>query len=309
MGSIEPATVMHMILLCLSITVAECEVYHIVPSENSQCPPDSKVCSTLEYFIVNDTYNHSFETNVILIFSQGWHYLHSELMLVNLSNISMYSDAENVWIICEAVRFVNIYNVTSIEIHNLAFMGCGESTLQEIHFLTIYNCMFQGYHNSGVAPFLIYTKANITRSSFLSNTGTYQFPLDDIFLQGDKFKQVGGAIAAYQSELWITACKFYVNSAEAGGALFIEETTIVIGLTLFENNFAKPHNNDQSDITGGVIVAYWNCYVSINDSTFSNNSGLKILQGVLFSYRSMILVHKCLFKDSIGNVFDIVRSN
>ena len=190
-------------------------------------------------------------------------------------------------------------------------MPPGENTLQEINLLTIYNSMFEGYYDSGtgIALLLVYSKANITKSSFLSNTGTYQFPLDNVFLQGDEYKQVGGAIAAYQIELWITACKLYGNSAEVGGALFIEETTISIRYTLFENNFAKPHDNGQSDITGGVIVAYWNCYVSINYSTFSNNSGLKISQGVLFSYRSILLVHECLFVDSIGSVFEIVRSN
>ena len=161
------------------------------------------------------------------------------------------------------------------------------------------------------ALFLIHSKANITKCSFLSNTGTYQFPLDNVFLQGDEYKLVGGAIAAYQSELWITVCEFRGNSAEIGGALFIEETTIMIGYTLFENNFAKAHDNGQSDldVTRGVISAYWNCYVNINYSTFSNNSGLKRLQGVLFSYKSIIFVHECLFVDSVGNVFDIVRSN
>jgi predicted outer membrane repeat protein len=294
-----------MILLCFVITMKKCKVYYnIVPSESSQCSPDSQVCSTLE-----DFNNHSFETNVTLYFSQGWHYLHSELMIVNSSELFMHSDAENTWIICEGVGFLTIYNVTSVQIQNMAFMGCGESTMQEINLLTIYNSTFQGYYDSGTALFLIHSKANITQSSFLSNTGTYQFPLDNVFLQGDKYKQVGGAIAAYRSELWITACEFHGNNAEVGGALFIEETTILIAYTLFENNFAKAHDNGQSDITGGVVIAYWNCYVSINYSTFSNNSGLKRLQGVLFSYKSIIFVHQSLFVDSTGNVFDIVRSN
>ena len=177
----------------------------------------------------------------------------------------MHSDTENTWIICEGVSFLTIYNVTSVQIQNMAFMGCGESTLQEINLLTIYNSMFQGYSNydSGTALLLIHSKANITKSSFLSNTGTYQFPLDNVFLQGDKYKQVGGAIAAYQSELWITACEFHGNSAEVGGAIFIEETTIFIGYTLFENNFAKAHDKGQSDNIYYYNRRSYNCLLEL----------------------------------------------
>ena len=145
--------------------------------------------------------------------------------------------------------------------------------------------------------------ANITSSSFLSNTGTYQFPLDEFFYQGDDYKQVGGAIAAYQSELWISERKFHRNSAEVGRALFIEETTISIRYTIFENKFAKHHDNiTQAYMTGWVMVVYWNCFVSIKYSTFSNNSGLKRLQGVLLSFKYEVSVHGCLFETSEGCV-------
>ena len=187
-------------------------------------------------------------------------------------------------------------------------MGCGENFLQEIN-LTIYNTVFQGDHDSGVAFILFYTTANITNSSFISNTGTYQFPLDNYILQGDEYKEVGGAIAAYRSKLWITECNFNGNSAEVGGALFIEESTIFIRNSTFEKNFAEPHENDEPDITGGVMVAYYECVVSIEHSIFFSNSGSIKLQGVLFSYRSLILVEKCSFVNSTGSVFHIEESN
>ena len=82
-------------------------------------------------------------------------------------------------------------------------MGCGENFLKEINHLTIYSTVFQGYRDSGVAFLLFYSTANITNSSFMLNTGTYRFPLDDYILQGDEYKEVGGAIAAYQSKIWI----------------------------------------------------------------------------------------------------------
>ena len=299
MGSNQLTAVV--VLLCFCI--AKCEVYYIVPS-------NIQVCSTLEHFI-DSIYDYSIETNVTLILLQGEHNLHSELKAINSSEFFMHSDAINTLINCDGIGSLTLNNVTSVQIRNLAFMGCGENTLLEITLLTIYNTVFQGYYDSGAALILFNSVANITSSLFLSNTGTYQFPLDQFFYQGDDYKQVGGAIAAYQSKLWITECRFHGNSAEVGGALFIEETTVSIRNTIFENNFAKPHNNiNQAYMTGGVMVIYWNCFVSIEYSTFSNNSGLIRLQGVLLvSIKNVVSVHRCLFETSKGHVFDIVESS
>ena len=306
MGSIQLTVIV--VLLCFSIT--KCEVYYIVPSASSPCPSNVQVCSTLEHYI-DTIYNYSVETNVMLILLQGEHNLHSELKAINSSEFFMQSDTINTWINCGGIGSLTLINVTSVQIRNLAFFGCGENTLLEITLLTVYNTVFRGYYDSGAALILFNSIANITSSSFLSNTGTYQFPLDQFFYQGDDYKQVGGAIAAYQSELWITECRFYGNSAEVGGALFIEETTISISNTIFENNFAKPHDNiNQAYITGGVMVAFWKCFVSIKYSTFSNSSGLTRLQGVLLlSFKNVVSVHGCLFETSKGSVFDVVESN
>ena len=262
---------------------------------------------------MNTIHHYRIETNLTLIFLQGEHNLHSQLTVVNSSELVMYSTTENTstWISCDDFELFTFYNVPSVQIRNLMFVGCGENFLQEINLLTIYNTVFQGHHDSGVALLLFYSTTNITNSSFVSNTGTYQFPLEDYILQGDKYKEVGGAIAAYQSKLWITECSFSGNSAEVGGALFIEESTLFIRNTTFENNFAEPHDNDEPDITGGVVVAYYDCFVSIKIkcSIFSNNSGLIKLQGVLFSHQSWILVHKCLFVNSTGSIFHTEESN
>ena len=308
MGSVKLIT----LVMLLWFPIAQCEVYYIVPSGSSQnlCSPDLQVCSTLEHF-TNAINSYSVEINVTLIFLRGRHNLYSELRAINLSEFLMYTNTENTWINCDGIGSFTFYNVTRIEISNLAFVGCGENTLQEINLLTVYNTLYQGYNDSGAALLLSNSIADIISSSFVSNTGTYRFPLDDFFFQGDDYKQVGGAIAAYQSELWITECSFLGNSAEVGGALFIEESNVMIENTVFDSNFAKPHiNNNQAFITGGVMVIYSYSYASIQNSTFYNSSGLTRLQGVvLLSSKSVMSVHGCIFSTSKGSVFDIVKSN
>lgn len=309
-GSVQLTAVVISMLLYFPFT--QCEEYYIVPSVSSPCPPDLLVCSSLEHF-TSTINNHSTKTNmnVTLILLQGEHNLYSELKVINLREFHMYTDTENTRVNCDGIGSFTFHNVFRVELSNLTFVGCGENSLQEVNLLIVYNTLFQGYNDSGAALFLSSSIADIISTSFVSNTGTYQFPLDDFFYQGDDYKQVGGAIAAYQSELWITDCSFLGNSAEVGGALFIEETNVMIENTVFDSNFAKPHSNDnQAFVTGGVMVVYSYSYVSIQNSTFYNSSGLTRLQGVvLLSFQSIMSVHGCIFSTSKGSVFDVVKSN
>ena len=94
----------------------------------------------------------------------------------------MYAaDTENTWINCNGIGSFTFYNVSQVEISSLVFVGCGENTLKVISLLSVYNSVFQGYSDSGAAFLLFYTTANIISSSFVSNTGTYRYPLDDFF--------------------------------------------------------------------------------------------------------------------------------
>ena len=311
MASFQQIVVVVVMLLCCHVHLVQCVVNYIMSSEDSQCPPAGlqMTCSTLQQFTYN-TENFSSDS-LTLIFQQGWHTLHSELMAINSSEFLMYAESENAWINCDSIGYLNMYNVTRVLISNLTLIGCGENTLQEVNILTICNTIFQGSNDSGAALFLLNSIAKITGSSFVSNTGTYRFPLDDFFYQGDDYKRVGGAIAAYQSQLWITRCTFHGNSAEVGGAAFIEETTMVIISTTFESNFARPRiNSKQVSLTGGAVVVHYSSFVSVKDSAFHNSSGLTNLQGVFFvGFYSVILVHRCLFTASKGSVFDVVKSN
>ena len=245
------------------------------------------------------------------MFLPGNHTLDLELNVMNLSEFSMYSesDVKATWIRCNGIGTLTFINIGVVQLRNLALLGCGENFLHHIDLLVVQNTLFHGYYDSGTALYVTETVANITKSSFLLNTGTFQHPVDEFLLQGDDYKEVGGAITAFQSKLRISECRFRGNSAEVGGALYIEESWIFISSTTFENNFADPYVNDQTFVSGGVMVAFGHCGITVKHSNFSNNSGLVNFQGVFGIFRSSITIDSCIFQDSSGSVLRASDSN
>ena len=93
--------------------------------------------------------------------------------------------------------------------------------------------------------------------------------------------------------------------------MYGEETIIYFQNSCFENNVAKPRDprNNHTYITGGVMVAFFNCVVHVDNSTFYNNSGLADFQGVFFVIGGTIIMHKWTFLASIGSVVYASLSN
>ena len=297
-----------LVTLMLYLSFITCEVFYIMPSTTYPCPQDPQIYFTLKQFTDN-IYSNTY-ANMTLIFLPGNHTLDSDLNVMNLSEFSMYSDVNIAWISCKRNGFLTFINVKTVQIRNLAFLGCGENILHQINLLTVQDSIFQGYYDSGTALYIIETVANIAKSLFVSNTGTFQHPVDEYFLQEDEYKEVGGAITAFQSKVRISECTFRDNSAELGGALFLEQSIISINNTTFDHNFANPYVSNQTLVTGGVMVAYWNCVIVVKHSNFTNNSGLisDFLGGSVIVH-SNITIDGCIFQHSIGSMFIAVDSN
>ena len=292
------ATPLMWMLLCITLTT--CEIYYVAPL----CSSDQGVCFTLADFDV-------ISTNTTLMFLQGNHTLDSELLVINSRKFAMLSAVMDTWISCERTGFLNFINISYVEIRNLRFHGCGHTTLREMTFMNICNSIFIGKDDSGTALVIMNSVANVTNSIFVLNTGTVWFPVDEFILRGNNYKRVGGAIAAYHGIITITDCKFHGNSAEIGGVLYVEETTVHISNSHFQNNFANPratHNNRTYE-TGGVMVAFLNCLVLVNNSTFHNNSGMMAYQGVFLIMVGAIVINNCIFLDSKGSVVVAFVSN
>lgn len=280
------------------------ERYYITPST---CPQDADDCLTLGDIQLNHA-----DSNATLILLPGNHTLNSELQVENLNTFIMYSNSTNVitWIVCTEYGSFTFNDIESIEIRDLAFMGCGETVVIQVRNFVVHGSIFRGYEDSGTALHLIWTEACITNSLFAFNTGTFEQDVDNIFsLVNRNYYEVGGAITSFRSKLDILGCNFQGNSAEAGGALYFEESIVFINDSIFDSNYAAPFDSDQALITGGVMVAYSNCEVSIINSLFSSNSGLAKFQGGLVVINSEIKIGECFFENSTGSMLYILESN
>lgn len=292
------------------VTYVKGREYYIIPSTSFSCHSEEKMCFTFENFV--DNASEYVKTNTTLTFSHGNHTLDSVVKIINSSEFIMHSNFMNTWINCNGTGSFTFINVTVVRIINLFFLGCGDNTLQEISQLSVHKSVFHGnnsYYNTGTALFIIYSNADITNTTFTVNTGTSNYPVDESLLQGDKYKVVGGAITSYGSSLWISECEFDGNTAELGGALFIEETVISISSSVFERNLAYPYTEIRTYMTGGVMLAYSNCLVTIDNTMFTDNSGLKGLQGVILSITSNVTINRCMFVANKGSVLDVEESN
>ena len=216
------------ILSCITIVSVTCTEYTIVPSATSPCPSEQETCLTLNNFTANVS-NYA-NSNTTLIFSNGNHSLDSELKVDDSTEFIIYSNW-NTWINCNGNGSLTFTNMVSVQIQNLSFFGCWDNYLSRITLLSIYNSVFDGYssnYNAGTALYIGYSNADIINTSFTAYAGTHLYKVDDILLQGDSYKVVGGAIVSYGSDLWIYGSEFNGNTAELGGALFLEETVLSI---------------------------------------------------------------------------------
>ena len=310
-GCAEILTVTLIFLLkCLSIRATV--VYHIKNSTNSPCPEDP--CLTLPQFAANpEVY---LESNTTLVFLPGKHHLDVHVNISTISNLSLYSLTNSIssccpTVLCEQNAGINFSTIDSIFIGYMRFVGCHGHQAIAIKMFMLDNTKFL-YHSGSVFQF-VSTKANIIKSSFISNSGGsihnvpfgLEFTTIDLLwiaIFGDSYKypQTGAAITVTQSSIVISDCVFEGNKAEIGGAVFVEhQSNITITGTAFEQNYATCH---LSRCTSGAIYS-GNSTMTIFNSTFygnklvdNGNSELVLLYGgVVGLFESTFIAEDCIF--------------
>ena len=109
-----------LILLLFWLHIITCAVYTVIPNNhNTTCDH----CHTLQYYQLN--INKYFNSNTQLFFLPGSHYLHTDLVLQNIHNISLIglianAPADTVMIIQYAkLAQIAMINVTNLNIKNL----------------------------------------------------------------------------------------------------------------------------------------------------------------------------------------------
>lgn len=243
--------VMLMLWLCSGIE------YNISP--NHSCP--SRNCINLSQFALHSSqYCHS---NTSLIFLPGNHSLNSVLTIngISLLNLSVSTNILPVQVICVHLSRFELYNITTVQLSGVDFIGCGGNRFKLIHQLSVELMSFQGQDNSSTAINLIQSTAVIEKSEFVLHVGSTEW-------KNRKPSRTGGAINVIASVITIKDCIFEHNNAEIGGAMFGELSYIEI----INSSFTSNHAGGSSACYGGALYTHSGCSVKIYNSTLNNNS-------------------------------------
>ena len=124
--------------------------------------------------------------------------------------------------------------------------------MRHVEEFMVEDAKFEGQENSGSALKLIETTAQIVNSTFLSNRkGLFSA------LQGYDYCMhgfVGGAIIATNSRVDISQSRFEDNRADAGGALYAEQNSIInMSGNVFISNKLRPTLREEYCIPDPVL--------------------------------------------------------
>ena len=173
--------------------------------------------------------------------------------------------------------------------------------------VTVANCSFvENSATSGGAIFLISSTLTLDDTLFVNNfaaaCGDTLNISDGITDQGC----YGGAITAIESNVSIINCSFTENKATRGGAIALISSTLILGDTIFFNNFGgdsrgaldlpKITTNNQ-DYFGGAIYASYSDMTAANCS-FIENTATK--GGAIFMSSSTLALGDTTFSSNIG---------
>ena len=293
------------------------QVYYITASPLAEpCPVE--VCLNLTQFASNTDYYLS--ENVTLLVSQGNHHLNSQLIVANVSRFSLIADTmsndSNVAIVCN--DSFTIENVSEVYMNGLSFVGCTNNHIKSVKQLFLDSCSFDGlYHNGTALNIVNTTTANITGSWFKYNNGSYHewlselnVPYNYYFRNLDKVI-VGGAIIGINSSISIHNSKFMKNSAQIGGAMFIEQESelFLSNCEFHHNNLLVRRINTYFTGSGSAIFACNGSSVVIRNCIFENTSDPTMIEGyriyprhsgVIDVYYSTILIQGCIIRNNSG---------
>ena len=116
-----------MILYSLTNNVIHCDVYYVTPDDDSCCSNSSSCdqCYNLQYYLLN--VSKYFTAHTQLYFLPGLHYLPTDLVIRNVSNISLIgtSNGKHTTIRCTGVYHIILSNIYNLTIRDLVITKCG----------------------------------------------------------------------------------------------------------------------------------------------------------------------------------------
>lgn len=116
-----------MILYSVANNVIHCDVYYVTPDDDSCCSSSSSCdqCYNLQYYLLN--VSKYFTDHTQLYFLPGLHYLPTDLVIRNVSNISLIgtSNGKHTTIRCTGMYHIILSNIYNLTIRDLVVTKCG----------------------------------------------------------------------------------------------------------------------------------------------------------------------------------------
>ena len=222
------------------------------------------------------------DSNTTLIFGQGDHYLANEFSVSSEEFLELSSNQslESASIICGDNGGLKFSNISQLRMRNLKFIGCSIRVELVAQFNLEYSSFYGETANSSALQ-INKTNVEIFGSIFMSYTvGTYRnsvrfldevdHPYSLVHVESHD-ATIGGALVVTNSSLTICNSNFSGNSAQLGGAIFVEfGSTVTIDNCTFFDNSATNCTDDQCN--GGALFVDDGCTVTAQNSTFENNT-------------------------------------
>lgn len=209
------------------------KVYHIVTSQNGRCNEDP--CLTLPQ--LEDNFSNYRHSNTSLIFLPGNHSLEREFSVSNVSKLSLHSPANRstqARISCHQFGRINFSNIERLLVVDLEFIGCSISLLSVPEGVFKASTFIGAYIKTAVE--LVNSLVVIVNCTLSSNSfGNYR----------DNYR-VGGGIVALKSNVTISWTSLFGNTAEIGGAIYTEDSTVAIFNSSFVENIASCPTNKEA---------------------------------------------------------------
>ena len=313
-----------LLLFNLAIGVIS-DVYYIKPTTEYQCSIHNQPCLTLEDFIVN--INRSLNANTMSSLEltvkllPGNHTLNRRLEVSSIRKFQISSQINSSWIICHKPKDFKFFNVTTIDIRNLNFFGCGQCKSLSIGKFTAENCIFLRSDLSLQADFgLIHAENNtIIEISHCSFIGTYHGAV--ILLGSSELSSshsiysnnTASLIAMMEGIAVFDRCIFQDNTAVNFTLVAIVNASMVIQDSLWEHNNFQTQDHDPNGKYEFLIGCVGSA-ITLRDTTVANNiqaSAHAAKGGILMATYSDISFYNCTFDQNFGQdfIFWIVSSN
>ena len=308
------------------------DVYYIKPTIEYQCSIHNQPCLTLEDFIMNTSRRliantisslelnaelSSLELSVELL--PGNHTLNRHLQVWSISKFQVSSQINSSWIIChEPNKEFQFFNVTTIDIRNLNFFGCGGCKSLRIDKFTAKNCVFLQSDFSHATFGVILATNSTIEISHCSFIGTYHGSV--IYLSHSElssshsiYRNNTASIIVLEKEsiAVFDSCIFQNNSAVQFALVISNASIIVIQDNLWEHNGFQTQDHDPNRKFEFMFFCFGSAII-LRDTTVENNiQTYAAMGGILMATYSDISLYNCTFKWNFGQnfIFWIAFSN